>query len=507
MDERAIRGVPWTFLSFGLTKVVTLVATVILGRLLDPEDFGLMALAVLAFGLIGVFRDLGLGATLVLRQDFDRRAQGTVFTLLLGTGVVVMLVVAALSPLAASLLDEPRLKSILPAFAITAVVGAVAWYYESLLQREFEFRRRFVGQMVQSLTFAVVAISLAAAGVGVWSLVIGQIASISAYAGTYLLIVPHRIRPRFDPRIARESFSTGIGFLAQGWLGWLNQNVDYIVISKAMGATQLGYYSMAYRLTELTEFGVAEPVAKVTFPAFARMRHLGESITAAYLSSLRSVGLVVALIGSLVSATADPFVITLFGDRWEAMVGPLAVLGIWAALKPVQSIMSWLLNSTGLASALAIATAVLLPLTVPALIVAASHDLTLVAWVAVAETTVSIAILLTIAQRKLEIRAAQQMLAIAPMAVAGGLTWVSARAVVGALDDAPALLCLLAGLAAGTAVYAVSLLAIDRDAVLTTVRQVLRALGRGGEQAAPAPLAAPGPDIGPDAGPGPDVRR
>ena len=99
MDDRAVKGIPWTMLSYAANRVVSVGTTIILARLLVPEDFGLFALAMLGTGFISQFSGMGLGTTLVLRQDLDRRGQGTILTLLLITGVAFAFLLAALTPL------------------------------------------------------------------------------------------------------------------------------------------------------------------------------------------------------------------------------------------------------------------------------------------------------------------------------------------------------------------------------------------------------------------------
>src|SRR5918997_5502151 len=173
MEERAIRGVPWTLLAYASSKLVTVATTLVLARLLAPSDFGLVALAWVALGLVGVLRDLGLSATLVVRQDLDRTAQGTLLTLMLAIGTATAVVIAATAPLVASLFSEPRLSGILAGLAASLVVNGVTGFYEAVLQRELAFRARFVSQIAQVAVYAAVAIAAAAAGAGVWSLVAG----------------------------------------------------------------------------------------------------------------------------------------------------------------------------------------------------------------------------------------------------------------------------------------------------------------------------------------------
>lgn len=479
MEKKSLaQQVPWTFVSFGLTKAISLLTTVALAHLLDPSDFGLMALATLAFGALGLFQDLGLGATLVLRQDFEEKALETVLTLLILTSVAVTVIVLALTPLAASLLDQPRLNTILPVLSTSALFSTLAAFYDSMMQREMDFKRRFVGQTSAAVGLTVISIPLAIAGLGVWALVIGQVGSMIIYSTVYLIIAPRRIRPSFDRKVAREAFVSGRGFLAQGWLAWLSENVDYLLVGRLLGEAQLGFYSMAYRLSELTHFGIADPVAKITFPAFARMRVKGEDIATTYLSGLRLVSLLACVVGAILSGAAAPFTLSIFGSSWREMIGPLSVLGIWAAIVPIQVTVGWLLNSTGHAGSVGGLTAAILVPEVPLLIVAAHSSGTAVAWVILAQAIVSIPLLARIVHHKLGIHIVPHMRAVLPILGATAAAWASSRLVANGTTDIPAFASLLLSALAGLLIYGLIVALLDRRTVRLAFRTARRMLGR-----------------------------
>src|SRR5436190_5108103 len=109
MPPEAVRGIPWTLLTYATTRVVTVLTTLALARLLVPADFGLFAMATLGMEMLSVFSGLWLGAALIVRDDLDRRAEGTVLTLLVGSGALLAVVLIAVSPAVAAFFAEPRL--------------------------------------------------------------------------------------------------------------------------------------------------------------------------------------------------------------------------------------------------------------------------------------------------------------------------------------------------------------------------------------------------------------
>lgn len=452
--SKAAQGVPWTLLTYAANKAITVGATIVLSRLLVPSDFGLVTLATLAVTFANVLRDLGLGGALIVRQDIGRYEQGTALTMMLALGVVVGLALAASGPVLAWAFDEPRLDEVVAALSPAVLLGGFSWFYETLMQRELQFRPRFIALLGQSLCYAGIAIAMAAIGAGVWSLVVGQLAGFVALCFLLFALAPYRVRPRFEGRVARDLLRTGSGFMAQGGLAMVQQNVDYIAVGQ-LGAGPVGLYSMAYRISELPYVGVAEPVAKVTFPAFAQMIHKGSQITAPYLTSLRYVALTACPVATVLSAAAEPFTRAVLGEHWLGMVGALSVLALWGALRPLQGTMGWALNSAGEARLLAVISAVVLIPLVPLLFVAARlGGIELVAWVMLADVIVSVFVISYALEGRLGIPMKAQGSTLAPILVACVAAWLATKAVSASAVSSAAGLALVLASAAGIAAFA-----------------------------------------------------
>jgi O-antigen/teichoic acid export membrane protein len=480
VEERAVRGVPWTILAYAANKLVTVGTTLALARLLTPKDFGLVALALLAILALSFLRDLGLNGVLVLRTDLDMRSQGTVLALMLIMGTVLAVLLAALSPLVADLFGEPRLEAVLTVLSVTVLLGGFTWFYETVLQRELEFKKRFFALSTQTLVYTGVALTLAVLGAGVWSLVAGQLAGTVAFAIALVAVAPYHVAPRLDLDTARDLLGDSGGFIAQGVTAFFQQNSDYVAVGRILGAVEVGFYSLAYRLAELPYWAIADPVARVTFPAFARMRHRGEDVRSSFLSTLRLVALVSCPFGVVLSGAADPFVSGLLGDEWLPMVGPLAVLGIWGAVRPVQVTVAWLLNSVGQAGLMGAISVVVLVVLIPALLIAADlGGITAVAWVMLADMVVSLVVLSWFAARRADVGVASQARAVGPVALACVPAWLAARGVAGALDDSAPLAALVAAALAGAAAYLAGVSLMAPGLLRTAVAKGARTIGRG----------------------------
>lgn len=472
-----MRGVVWTVLSYGGAKAISVLAMLVLARLLMPADFGVVALASIIIELVKLFRDLGLGPTIILRQDLGRAELRTLFSLMMGFFVVTAGLVAAVGPVAAVAFAEPRLGPVVSALSLSVLLSAVGWFYDCLQQRELEFRNRFWAQLALSIGTWGSSVALALSGWGVWSMVFGQVVGAVAFSATQLALSPYRVRPGFDRAVARDALTTGRGFLLQGAITFVQENGVFFAVGRLLGPVQVGFFSMSYRLGELPLMAVADPAAKAMSPGFARMRHRGEDVTSAYLAFIRVVALVATPLALVLSACASSFTRGVLGDQWVAMTGTLVVMGLWGAVRPLQSALGYFLNAVGQVDLQARIVAILLIPQVPALIVGGlTGGLVAVAWVMVADAAVSALVFAYYVGRRVGIPLRTQLRALRPVLVASGPCWLAAFAVSRAVDPAlGALGAVVVGVLAGLGSYVGGLVLVERDVLRSTLAQARRA--------------------------------
>jgi PST family polysaccharide transporter len=480
MEKKAILGVPWTVGSYAANKILTTVTTLVLAHLLSPSDFGLIAIALMVVNFLFWFGGLGFASTVIVRQDLDQRGQRTVLSLMLLSGLAVAVIAAGVSPLVADAFSNSRITGVLLAMSSLFVIASLTSFYDAMLQRELEFRRRFAALALQTVAYAATAIVLAVLGAGVWSLVIGQIGSYALYGGALIWLSPHPLPPGFDRTQVRSIVAAGRGYLAQGIAVFIRQNADSVTVGRAFGTAALGFYSMGYRLGDLSYWAIADPVASVTFPAFARAQKRGEQIGGSFLSVLRLVALVGCPIGVILSAAAGPFTEAVFGVRWLPMIGPLTVLGIWSAVRPIDATFLWVLNSVQRADLVAwFSVGILIPL-IPGFIVASSvGHLTAIAIVVVIDTLISVVLLGVFVRRYVGVRLRDIWLAVEPIVVASPAAWAATYFVGHDLLSHPAGLSLVGAVSAGLGTYAVALVVLERRLLHDAWGQLLRVTGKG----------------------------
>jgi len=461
MEDKAVRSLPWAFLSNIAKKLLTLGTTVVLARLLAPDDFGVVVAGTVAVGALTAFTDLGAGGVLVVRQELSHRDKRCILGLMLVMSAVSTLVIAVAAPHIAGFFGDQRITAVLRVLLVTVALGGFSWFYENLLTRELEFRKRFRCEVAQAVVLGTTSIVLAAQGLGYWAVVVGTLAGWATYTVALLVTTPYRVRPAFDPRVLRELVRQGKGFNLEGAVSMLQSSADYLAVGRVLGSGQLGFYSMGYRVAEQGYWAVAEVVGRVSIPAFARMRQRGEDVTAAFVRTLQLVTLLCCPLGVVLSGVAAPFTQAIFGDRWLPMSAPLAVLGLWAAARPIQYTMSWYLASQDRAGLAATGSLSLLVVHVPLLFLAArSGGIVAVAWVMLGHSMASAVVYGCILRRWMGVGLRRQLSAIRSVVIAGGLSWIATRLVAG-IDALGPTTALLTAAAAGLAVYGLVLMVLE----------------------------------------------
>ena len=455
--EETLSAAGWTLLSFAATKVLTVGATVVLARLLEPSDFGVVALAALILAPVTAVSELGLRGSIVLVER-DPATLAASLTLLLAAGVLGVLAIVALAAPIADLFDSHALKGVLLALSSTVLIGGVIAFYASVVQRELAFRRWFGAQLAQGVVFAAVAILAAALGAGLWSLVAGQIASMLAYAVGLIAISPYHVRPGWSRDHARLSLRVGRGFLAQRLFEHVQHNTDIAAIGYHLGSKSAGYYTISYRLADLPHAAFTEPVANAAFPNLAAMQRRGDSLRGAALEFLETVALFACPAGLLLSASAPVLITALFGAKWQPAAAPLAILGVWGALVQVEAAWGWVMNATGRAGANALMSGLILIPLAPALFLAAdSGGLKAVAWTMLASAVVTGAALMVYASWRLGVPLAAQVKVLGGIAIGGSAAWGAARLVVEGTDSWAVGVGATLALATGVVTYLVTL--------------------------------------------------
>jgi O-antigen/teichoic acid export membrane protein len=316
LRHAAVGGAMWSMCQLWVGRVAQFVTFLVLARLLEPAQFGLVALASFFVGLVGVVVDLGLTSYLVQRERLGPRTLETAFWLSLVIGAALTALVLGLAPFVASAYHQQQLTGILRALACTFVLTALTSTQVAILQRQLMFRALALRSLIGTLVAAAAAVALAYSGAGVWSLVAQAL--IAPLVGVVVLWRASGWRPRFafDRGESRDMLSFGTNVLGMEVMGYFRSRGGDLVVGSILGADALGILTIANRLLSSVLDLSTAAILVVAGPIFAKVKRDRAQLTRAYqLAMSYSVAMTapVLIVLGIVSPVLVP---RLFGAQW-----------------------------------------------------------------------------------------------------------------------------------------------------------------------------------------------
>lgn len=347
LGARTARGGVVMIGAQALKFVIYMAATVVLARLLTPQDYGLIGMVLVVTGFVALFKNMGLSAATMQREEINYQQVSTLFWVNVTISVVLMLLTLALSPVVAWFYHEPRLTWITMAFAVGFLFSGLVVQHESLLKRQMRFVPLAIAEIVSMLSGIVVGIVLAWRGAGYWALVANQLVLGFVYAVSIFVACRWRPGPPVRYSGVRSMLAFGGHLTGFGFFNFFSRTLDNLLIGRFWGAQQLGLYAKAYQLLLLPIDQLSAPLDGVAMPALSRLLDEPERYRQAYLRMLEKVAMLSLPGVALMIGTSDWLVRVMLGAQWIEAGRIFALLGIVGLIEPVANTMGWLLVSQG----------------------------------------------------------------------------------------------------------------------------------------------------------------
>lgn len=481
LGKRTARAAVWNVGTYVIGRVVLLATTIIAGRILAPDDFGLLGLALTITTFLDVLNDFGLTTAYVYfaRRGDDAARDGrpspiadTAFCLSVAIGAALTLITIAVAPLVADFYREPQVTTILMVLSVNFVVVSFGSVHDGRMRARLDFKRRFFAELGRSTAKGAITIGLAVAGFGVWSLVLGQVIGAAASTALYIGLERWKPRLRLDRAMARQMLHYGFQLASVGVLGLVLANIDYVVIGRRLGTEALGFYTIAFRLPSLAVKGTSSMVSQVVFSAYARVSDDEAALRKAMLASMRMLTYFTAPMAIGMAIVAPSAIIVLFGDKWAPAGTVMQLLSVYALLSVLVYNAGDVYKAMGRPTLLTATAALNLLVAVPLLWVAAGRGIESVAAAQVVIAAVALIIQLVVLQRVLRVSPLRVLRTLAPPLLAAGAMAITAGAAMTALSEASHLVRLAAAVPLGAVTYGVVLRLVDPSGVATAMAMV-----------------------------------
>jgi O-antigen/teichoic acid export membrane protein len=320
-------------------------ATLIVARLLTPRDYGLVAMAAVYLGLTALLSEFGVGAAVVMLRDLADEQVAQINSLAVMFGIAAFALSCVIATPLGHFFNAPELPPVVIVLSFAFIITAFRTVPYSLLQREFRFKTLALIDGVQTLTTATGMVTLAVLGLGYWTLVFGGLLGTAAAT---LLILASRATfawPRLGPLKRAITFSWHI--VASRLAFYVYSSADQVVAGKLLGKTALGGYSFAATLATMFPEKIVSLMASVTPSIFSSVQTQPERLRRYVLSLTEGLALVTFPATLGLAAVAEPFVLTVLGEKWRVMIAPLQVLAAYAGVRSISPLPAQVLSAVG----------------------------------------------------------------------------------------------------------------------------------------------------------------
>ena len=347
MTRRVVASLLWQASASLVGQTISWFSTLLVIRLLSPDDFGLMAMAGISIGFIMLIGDLGVGAVVVQAPALNRPQLQALFTVALLAYLLGAVVAFGSAPVAAAFFAEPRLISIVRALSLSLIFAGLYAVPQALVLRTLEFDRKAKIDVLATIASSISALTLALCGLGAWALVGAVLTTHAFRAAAFQVVRPCLFLP-FPPFAALRGMVRFGGLVTLDRILWFGYtNLDMAIAGRALGGALVGVYSVALSLASIPLDKVMSIATQVSFSAFSRTQEDPRALRHGMLRALESASLLAFPIFVGMAAVAPEAIAIFLGPKWTDAVVPFQILCLALPFRAIGLLFAPALFGTG----------------------------------------------------------------------------------------------------------------------------------------------------------------
>jgi PST family polysaccharide transporter len=320
--------------------------------LIVPREFGLLGMVTVFSGFLSVFKDFGLGSSLIQKKEIEKKEIDTIYWTTVSLGLFLTILLIVLAPVIAKYYDEPRLFEISLSLSFLFILQSFSSVQMSLAKKKMRFKLIFQVNTIAVVISGVIALFLAYSGFGVWALVIQQIAAAFLSSVVFFILSNYKPKLFWDKKTLKPHLNYSLPLVGRGSINYWSRNADNFFIGKFLGAELLGIYSRSYSIMMLPVSRISGVLSSVLFPSLSLIQDDAKRVTNIFLKITRTIAFITFPLMLMLALGAKDFVETVLGEEWLKMIPMLQVLASVGALQSLATLNGNIFlvkNRTGLA--------------------------------------------------------------------------------------------------------------------------------------------------------------
>jgi O-antigen/teichoic acid export membrane protein len=339
LKDGVIRGLKWSSVSQLIRQILQYISTIILVGILSPDDFGIIAMALVVINFLDIFKDLGTSSALIQNQNLSNHLKSSIFWVNCTFGIIISIIIYFLSPLISLLFNSDKITSVLQVLSLIFLITGLSLTQKALLERSLSFKTLTNIELVSSALGFIAALYFAFTGFGVWSLV-AQVLTFTII-NTLLLWIFSSWKPSFYFKINdfKSIASYSLNLVGFNLINYVARNSDYFLIAKFLNEKSLGHYYLAYRIMLYPLQNISSVISRVIFPSFSILQNDNARLSQAYLRLTNLIVLITFPMMAGMAIVSYEFTSAFFGSKWDTNLIALLIT-ILAPVGAIQSLMS-----------------------------------------------------------------------------------------------------------------------------------------------------------------------
>lgn len=313
--KKIVSGMIWRFGEKITAQLVSFIVSIVLARILMPDDYGIVAIVNVFIVIAEIFVTSGLGTSLIQKKNADDNDFSTIFWCNIALSILLYIIVFFASPVIASFYDIPLLTPVLRVFSIRLPISAINSIQNAYVSKKMDFKKFFFATLIGTIISGVVGITMAYMGFGVWALIAQYLTNSTIDTLVLFIVIKWRPHFYFDFEKAKPLVCYGWKILATDLIGTVFNQINSFIIGKEYTSADLAYYTQGKKIPDLVNNNVSGTLNAVLFPAMS-LTDNKEEIIQIRRKSLKMLEYVLFPLMFGMIAVADKMIIVLLTEKW-----------------------------------------------------------------------------------------------------------------------------------------------------------------------------------------------
>lgn len=328
LTMKVVKGGLWISSIRASYQLLSFIRTLVIARFLSPSDFGLMGVALLSISLLYTLSETGIAAALVQKKEDIREYIDTAWFIGIIRGIIIFSLLFCTANFFAKFFNNQQVAPILRVIAFSPLILSFNSPKTAYFQKDFQFNKQFICEFSATIIDVTISIIIAINFRNVWSLVIGYLAGNATRLIVSYIVLPYIPKFRFVTTQVKELFHFGKWIFGNSILSYFNNYGCDAIIGKILGLVDLGFYQMAYRISNIPATETSYMLSRLTFPAYSKIQDDTTRIKIAYLKVLRIITFLSFPIAGFIFVLGSDFTKLYLGQKWLPVISIMQILSI-----------------------------------------------------------------------------------------------------------------------------------------------------------------------------------